>query len=110
MTIRRFALAMGVAGVLLCTQSMAQDKQDPKAGKEKAQSCAMCHGNEGMAQMPNAPHLAGQPTAYLAEQLKAFRSGARKNEIMSVIAKPLSDADIDNLAAYYSSFEIQLKR
>lgn len=66
-----------------------------------------CHGANGIAQMPGAPHLAGQPEQYLAEQLKNYRSGKRSNEIMNVIAKPLSDQDISNLAAWYSSIEIK---
>jgi cytochrome c553 len=79
-----------------------------EAGKEKAQSCAVCHGNNGLAQMPGAPNLAGQPAMYLVEQLKNYRSGKRSNEIMNVIAKPLSDADINNLAAWYASIQIEV--
>lgn len=78
-------------------------------GKEKAQACAMCHGVNGIAQMPNAPNLAGQPAPYLAEQLKNYRSGKRQNEIMGVIAKPLSDQDISALASWYSSIQIEAK-
>lgn len=82
---------------------------DPKAGKSKAQSCAVCHGPMGLANNPGAPHLAGQPAVYLVEQLQDFKSGKRQNPVMSVIAKPLSQADILDLAAWYSSLEIQLK-
>jgi cytochrome c553 len=59
--------------------------------------------------LPNAPHLAGQPQIYLVEQLKAYRSGKRSNEVMSVIAKPLSDADIDALAAWYAAIKFEVK-
>jgi cytochrome c553 len=82
---------------------------DINAGKEKAQSCTMCHGANGVAQMPGAPNLAGQPAQYLAEQLKNYRSGKRSNEIMGVIAKPLSDEDISNLAAWFASIPIEVK-
>jgi cytochrome c553 len=74
-----------------------------------AQPCATCHGANGMSTLVNAPHLAGQPAIYIAEQLKAYRSGKRQNEVMGVIAKPLSDADIDALAAWYASIKIEVK-
>ncbi|HYY16633.1 MAG TPA: c-type cytochrome, partial [Gammaproteobacteria bacterium] len=51
------------------------------------------------------PNLAGQRAAYLAKQLKAFRSGTRTDPMMSPMAKPLTDADIENLAAYFSSLQ-----
>lgn len=79
---------------------------DAAAGKEKAAICTTCHGANGISQLPNAPHLAGQPEIYVAEQLKAYRSGARKNEMMTVIAQPLSDQDIDDLAAWFSSIQV----
>jgi cytochrome c553 len=64
----------------------------------------------GMGQTPDAPHLAGQPAIYLSAQLKAFRSGDRRHEVMNVMAKPLSDADIENLAAWYASLKIEVIR
>jgi cytochrome c553 len=77
-------------------------------GKAKAEAqCNVCHGANGMSQIPNAPHLAGQPEIYLIEQLKNYRSGKRANEVMAVLAKPLSDDDIANLAAWYASIEIK---
>ncbi len=77
-------------------------------GKTKAEAqCNVCHGTNGMSQIPNAPHLAGQPEIYLVEQLKNYRSGKRANEVMSVLAKPLSDDDIANLSAWFASIEIK---
>ncbi len=75
---------------------------DPAAGKAKAAQCAACHGANGIAVLPDAPHLAGQNEIYLVKALKDYRSGARKHEQMSVMAKGLSDKDIDNLAAWYN--------
>jgi cytochrome c553 len=69
----------------------------------------VCHGQDGYSTLPNAPHLAGQPAAYLEEQLKNYRSGRRQHEVMTLIAKPLSDADVENLAAWYSSISISVK-
>ncbi len=83
---------------------------DMKAGEKAAQSCLMCHGENGISTMPGTPSLAGQPEVYLASQLKQFRNGKRHNEVMNVIAKPLSDADIDNISAWFAQFEIELKK
>jgi cytochrome c553 len=80
---------------------------DAEAGRAKAQACAVCHGTLGISNTPDAPHLAGQPAIYLATQLRAYRSGARKHEVMAVMAKPLSDADINNLAAWFSAIRIE---
>jgi cytochrome c553 len=82
---------------------------DPEVGRQKAQLCAACHGPMGLAAMPNTPNLAGQPELYLSEQIKAYRSGKRVHEQMSLIAKPLSDDDIANVAAWYSSIQVQVK-
>ncbi len=82
---------------------------DLQAGRQKAQMCATCHGAVGMATMANTPHLAGQPEVYLSEQLKNFRSGRRVHEMMTLIAKPLTDDDIQNLSLWYSSQQIELK-
>jgi cytochrome c553 len=80
---------------------------DPQAGRAKAAACAVCHGQAGISTLPNAPHLAGQPALYVEEQLRNYRSGARRHEQMNVVAKPLSDADIGELAAWYASIRIQ---
>ena len=74
-----------------------------------AQMCSTCHGANGLSTLPNAPNLAGQPAIYVAEQMRAYRSGKRTHEVMNVVAKPLSDADIDALAAWYASIKIEVK-
>jgi cytochrome c553 len=79
---------------------------DASAGRAKAQPCAVCHGPLGISVTPDAPHLAGQPAVYLRAQLLAYRSGARKHEVMAVIAKPLTDDDIDALAAWFASITV----
>jgi cytochrome c553 len=76
---------------------------DIEAGKAKAATCAACHGPAGISAVGMWPNLAGQQEDYLAKQLKAFRDGTRSEPSMSPMAKPLTDADIANLAAYYSS-------
>jgi cytochrome c553 len=82
---------------------------DAAAGRAKAQACAVCHGPLGLGVTPDAPHLAGQPEMYLAAQLRAYRSGERRHEVMAVMAKPLSDDDIANLAAWFASLRVEVQ-
>ncbi len=81
---------------------------DLAAGRQKAQACRACHGLDGIATMPMAPNIAGNNELYLRNQLEAFRSGKRTNEMMSVVAKGLSDQDIADLAAWYGAIEIEV--
>jgi cytochrome c553 len=78
---------------------------DAAAGKNKSAACTGCHGVNGVSSNPMWPNLAGQQEGYLVKQLQAFREGVRDDSLMSPMAKTLSDADIDNLAAYYSSLQ-----
>lgn len=98
-------LGLALAGAGLSPPSLAADAA---AGREKARQCQTCHGIDGIAKIPIAPHIAGESQIYLETQLKAFRSGKRVHEIMSVIAKGLSDEDIADLAAWYSSIEFSV--
>ena len=94
---------IAVAGsALMLSASVSMAAGDAAAGKAKAAVCAGCHGAKGVSATPMFPNLAGQKAAYLEKQLKAFRDGTRKDPTMSGMAKPLSDADMANLAAYYS--------
>jgi cytochrome c553 len=96
---------------LLCVVAAAgaATAADLDAGKTKSAACAVCHGPQGLSTLPNAPSLAGQPQIYLSEQLKNYRSGKRTHEVMSVIAKPLSDAEIDDLSSWYASLKIEVR-
>jgi cytochrome c553 len=104
-------LEVAVLATLLamCMPAGPSAAADLAAGRAKAVQCAVCHGANGMATLPDAPNLAGQSEIYLAKALRDFKSGARKNEMMSVMAAGLSDADIENLAAYYQSIEVLVK-
>jgi cytochrome c553 len=97
-------LALIMFSIFTCAGPLAQ-AADVEAGKQKAQTCAVCHGANGKSANELWPNLAGQRAAYLAKQLKAFRSGTRTDPMMSPMAKPLTDADIENLAAYFSSLQ-----
>jgi len=103
----RQLIAAALACVVAC--GMSAVRADVQAGRVKARMCAVCHGEYGVGVLPNAPNLAGQPEVYLTEQLKAYRSGTRSNEIMSVIAKPLTDAEIADLSAWFASIAIEVK-
>ena len=104
----RGGVSLALAAALAATPLPAS--ADAAAGRGKAQMCTPCHGANGLAVAPNTPHLAGQPEPYLAEQLKAYRSGKRAHEVMGVVAKPLTDVDIADLAAWFASIEIVLKK
>ena len=92
---------------ILALAALASSVQagDVAAGKAKAATCAGCHGANGIGIMDTYPNLAGQKAGYLVKQLKAFKDGSRKDPIMGSMAKPLSDTDIANIAAYYSSLK-----
>jgi cytochrome c553 len=94
---------------LLAACAWPAQAADAQAGRAKAQGCTVCHGALGLSMVPNAPHLAGQPAMYLAEQLRNYRSGRRAHEVMAVIARPLSDADIEDLAAWFASLQVQVR-
>jgi len=88
--------------LILATPAMAADAA---AGKAKAATCVACHGAEGVSVNPMWPNLAGQKDMYLVKQMKAFRDGTRSDPVMAPMAKPLSDDDIANLAAYYAGLK-----
>ena len=104
----QLTLAM-LFGLVLALSVGIAHARDPVAGKSLAATCATCHGALGLSRLPNAPNLAGQPAIYLVEQLKNYRSGKRQNEVMNVIAKPLTDRQIDDLAAWYESIKFSVQ-
>lgn len=93
---------MAVAGVVAADESA-------EAGNKKAAMCAACHGKDGLSRRPDVPHIAGQSEIYLQAQLRRFRSGERVHPEMNVIAKNLTDEDIDDLVAWYSSIKLEVK-
>lgn len=104
---RCFGLAaVALAATTACSSAAAAG--DIAAGRAKAVACQACHGMDGIAKWPEAPHLAAQPAAYLESTLRAYRSGERKNEVMSIAARALSDEDIRNVSAYYAAIRIEV--
>ena len=76
---------------------------DVTRGKEKSTVCASCHGADGNSTINTNPRLAGQYESYLLQSLRQYKSGKRKNPIMAGFVAPLSDEDMQDLAAYFAS-------
>jgi cytochrome c553 len=79
---------------------------DPAAGKVESVMCATCHGADGMSAATDVPNLAGQHYEYLMEQLIAFKEGTRRNGVMNEMVRPMSLAQLRNVAAYYSTVPV----
>jgi cytochrome c553 len=103
------AAAFVASALILMAAPASQAAGDAAAGRQKALACQTCHGLDGLSKLPEAPNLAGQPAPYLAKALDDYRTGARKNDMMSLVAPALSDQDVADLAAYYAGIEIEVK-
>ena len=101
-------LALGLTGILAASAASAQGSAVGGATKIKSLGCINCHGRDGVSKLPEAPNLAGQVQTYIVSSLQAYKTGARKNELMNTVAEPLSDADIQDLSAYYASIQINV--
>jgi cytochrome c553 len=100
----RAILGVAFFNVLLLSSSVVgAAPADPVAGKEKAQMCFSCHGENGISSAPSIPNLAAQPPLSITYQLMQFRSEQRKGGGMDGIAQVLSDQDMRNIAAYYAA-------
>lgn len=99
----RQLVVAAIAGASLVVSAAAGAAGDAAAGKSKSVVCAACHGADGNSPNPLWPSLAGQHAPYLVKQLKDFKSGTRKDPVMAPMAKPLSEQDMENLAAYFAS-------
>jgi cytochrome c553 len=104
----RVGVCLLTSGVFLTANVGVGTAGNVKVGRAKAMMCQACHGLDGLSKTPDAPNIAGQTEPYLVAQLQAYRSGARKNDAMSVVAPSLSDNDIEDLAAYFSAIEINI--
>ena len=102
----RLAIATILGGLLLAGDALAQAVGDRNAGRQLAGQCRTCHGLDGYALIPIAPHIGGEPESYIRTQLAAFRDGSREHEMMSIVARSLTDQQIADLAAWYSGHQI----
>ncbi|WP_455218272.1 c-type cytochrome [Kaarinaea lacus] len=76
---------------------------DVAKGQTKANACQVCHGPGGKSTNPIYPVLSGQHSQYIEKQLRSFRDGSRKDPIMNGMAAPLTDQDIEDIAAFFQS-------
>lgn len=89
--------------IVLMTPAFAMAAGDPEAGRDKSVPCQACHGEDGLGIDPMYPIIAGQYPDYIEKALKDYRGGSRTNALMSGFATNLTDQDIEDLAAWYSS-------
>jgi cytochrome c553 len=87
------ALALALSAPVLAT---------PPTKPARLGLCAACHGEDGMARIPGAPNLAGQKLDYLREALRQYRDGRRDIPVMRAATGPLTDAELDQLAQWFS--------
>ncbi len=99
-------LLMVLGGILAAQIGVAEPAGDAENGRKLARQCRTCHGINGYAKIPVAPHIGGEPAGYITRQLTAFRDGQRSHEMMSVVAAGLRDTDIADLAAWYASVPV----
>ena len=105
-SLRGGIVTAGLAAVAMIGAFVPQGAAgDTAAGRQKAVQCQTCHGLDGLAKIPGAPHLAGQVEEYLVKAMHAYRSGARKDEMMTVATRTLTDEDVEDLAAFYASLD-----
>ena len=98
-----------VAEVEVAEAKVAEAPTGPLVPREEIHQCTTCHGVDGIARIPTAPNIAGSSRQYLETQLKAFRSGKRENEVMSVIAEDLSNAQIKAVAKWYAGLKVTVE-
>lgn len=102
---RRVLIWVVLGGLMLAGGAAAQVEGDRAEGKRLAGQCRTCHGLEGLSRLPVAPNIGGEPAAYIRAQLTAFRDGTRENEMMTIVAKSLTDQQIADLAAWYAGHQ-----
>ncbi len=87
----------------MLAMTTAQAEGDKNAGAKKARTCQICHGKGGHSTKPAYPILAGQHAQYTEKQLEMYKTGDRKDPIMSDIAATLSEQDMADLGAFFQS-------
>ena len=103
MTLKKIVIVAGLAGSFLTGAQAAENTNNIDAGKAASASCAGCHGVDGNSAVGSFPKLAGQGVPYLVKQMQDIKSGARKVVEMTGLLDGLTDADINNMAAYFNS-------
>lgn len=102
-TARRAGAAASAAALLMLAIYAAPAAAGAEEGRAKAAACVACHGENGNSASPAFPSLSGQPKQFIVSSLFQFREGKRQNEVMSPMAAKLSNADMNDLAAWFSA-------
>jgi cytochrome c553 len=105
-SMKKKLLALSIALAFTSTTGILHAEDSINAGKEKSEACVSCHGDNGNSIVSTFPKLAEQHSSYLIKQLQAFKSGDRKNPMMSAIASGLSEEDMVDIATYYADQKI----
>ncbi len=104
---KRIVIQIMIYSLACCVSNTVVAAGNSEAGKTKSAACVACHMPDGNSVMPEWPKIAGQISRYLVSQLMDFKNGDRTNSIMDPMVKPLSEQDIQDIAAYYASQKIQ---
>ena len=96
-------IALAILVIALSSPALAAG--DVARGKNKSTTCQACHGPDGNSPVPTFPIIAGQHRDYLLQSMRSYKTGDRNNAIMKAIVDPLSDQDMEDLAAYYAAQE-----
>jgi cytochrome c553 len=105
----RWVAALMLLGALSAAPAAALAADTAVAPAKVRTLCQNCHGENGVAVIPGAANLSGQQKEYLRGQLRAFRSGSRQDPQMSIVAKTLTDAEIESLADWYSGIKVTIE-
>ncbi|HAT26167.1 MAG TPA: cytochrome c4 [Gammaproteobacteria bacterium] len=105
----KFVVALVFTLVNAAAPSLLLAQADAAAGQAKSALCASCHGNDGNSALAINPKLAGQNAAYIVKQLMDFKSGVRADPIMAAMVLSLSEQDMQDIAAWYSSQTVSLQ-
>ena len=104
---KQLLLAMAVFAFVFSTTASAEQPAAPKAARDLAAACAICHGINGWSAGGSLPHLAGQPTDYLVKQLRDFRDGRRPATIMTQIARGYTEEQYQLMAAFFAAQKVR---
>lgn len=104
----RLVSLIALGGLMLAGGVSADIVGDRANGKKISGQCRTCHGADGYARIPIAPHIGGEPESYLRAQLAAFRDGTRTHEMMTIVARGLTDQQIADLAAWYGGHTVTI--
>ncbi len=108
MTVTRYISVLCIVLLLGISAQTPTAANDLENGKKLAEQCTVCHGENGIGVDATVPNIAGQSAVYLESTMLEYREGIRENPLMNPIAAELEEDEIKDLAAWYSSFQIEV--